>query len=161
MNTSEYNLGLKMKEWETAISLAQSAFQHKKYNTAIMLNKKALEIANNNFEDNIHCNTHKAVASIMISHFSLADTYIAIKSYDQAYLLYQQCFDFIQITNTNLSNRTIDFGTAICCAIKKLKHEWSAFEKEYSEELQEKHLIAPYEFKNSLSCLLEPNASIH
>ena len=150
-----------MKHWENTIRQAQLAFQAKVYSAAIVLNKEALDIASNTFEENVKHDVYKAVASVMVSHFSLADSYIAIKAYDQAHDVYQECSYFIRTINVSSLHKNIDFKAAVHHAMNKLKHEWSIFKKYHGHDVPESQLIAPHEFQQNLSYLLKPNLSVH
>jgi tetratricopeptide (TPR) repeat protein len=148
-------------KWEITIRKAQLAFQNKVYSSAIALNKEALAMACDTYEENLKGNTHKAIASVMVSHFSLADAYIATQSYDQAYLLYQKALYFIQMTHKNTLHQSVDFKASVYHAISKLKYEWCTFNKLHNMKLVEQHFISPNEFHNNLNQILKHNQTIH
>ncbi|GHB68367.1 hypothetical protein GCM10008107_17300 [Psychrosphaera saromensis] len=149
-----------MREWENTMRQVKTAFNDKVFSTAISLNKKALSLANKAFDKNVSQDAHKAVASVMVSYFSLADSYIEIGSFDQAYKMYQKSFMFIQKLSNELHKNT-ELKIAIYKAISQLNNEWYSFKQRHEGNLLSTHRISPRDFKLNLGQLLKTHLATH
>lgn len=149
-----------MRKWENTMREAKVAFNDKVFSTAISLNKEALKLANKTFDENVMQDAHKAVASVMVSYFSLADSYIEIGSFDQAYKMYQKSFVFIQKLS-NRSHKNTELEMAIYKAISQLNNEWYSFKQRYEDNLLSTHRISPSDFKLNLGRLLKTHLATH
>ena len=73
-----------MQQWEELMKATNEAYQKRCYYTALELCQRALHLAVNRFEKR-HSDDHdRMLAAIMVSHFNLVDTYIALDQVDRA-----------------------------------------------------------------------------
>jgi len=138
-----------MKEWEKTMLEAKQAFNNKIFSAAIFLNKHALDIATTLFNDNLHYDPEKAVASVMVSYFSLADSYIAIRDFKQAYDMYQLSFNFLQYVNQE-QDKSLEISLAVSHGISHLQKEWILFIKHHHDKVTEASPILETEFGKKL-----------
>ncbi|WP_426358173.1 hypothetical protein ACPUVO_17295 [Pseudocolwellia sp. HL-MZ19] len=149
-----------MKEWESTMIEAKQAFNDKVFSAAIFLNKHAVDIAISGFNENVVSDAEKAVASVMVSYFSLADSYIAIRDFKQAYNMYQLSFSFLQTLNQEHSEELV-ISRAVSHGISHLKIEWSLFVKDHQDKITELNPILGNAFQTNLHTLTSPSAVVH
>lgn len=148
-----------MLEWENTIREAKEAFNNKIFSVAIFLNKQALDLANERFDENVKVDAEKSVAAVMVSYFSLIDSYVEIRDFKQAYNIYQQSFNFLKIITSTLY-KSPNFELAACHAVSHLKNEWSLFYKNHQDELKSIPSSCPNEFQSSLNTLMRSHSSV-
>ena len=128
-----------MSEWENKMTQVRKAFDLKVFHLAISENYQALALAKRDYADNLDENndSEKSVASVMVSYFSLADSYIEIKDFDSACWMYQQSLNFIrELYKDSLQKSGLE--TVIHHAANKLKLEWNQFQRNHQDESMEK-----------------------
>lgn len=147
-----------MKEWESTMKEAKEAFNDKFFSIAIFLNKQALDLANELFDESVKIDAEKSVAAVMVSYFSLVDSYVEIRDFKQAYNIYQQSFSFLQSTSTAYKSPNLE--SAACHAVSHLKNEWGLFYKNYKDELKTITSSYPNEFQSNLNTLMSSHSSV-
>ncbi|XPF93980.1 hypothetical protein ACM9HF_18505 [Colwellia sp. RE-S-Sl-9] len=149
-----------MKEWESIMREAKQAFNDKVFSVAIFLNKQALDVANDRFNEYVNEDAEKSVAAVMVSYFSLADSYIQIRDFQQAYSIYQQSFSFLQVITSDLyKNRELE--VAASHGMSHLKNEWYLFIKHHENKLQTLTPSLIHQFQKNLNQLMSATLTIH
>ncbi len=149
-----------MQQWESTMRSAQKAFDNRSYHQAISLNKHALDLAIAQFQKNSVKNVDRAVAAVMVTHFSLVDAYIELADFNQAYAQFQHCFKFITFIN-KASDKTPELDRAISLAANKLKMEWLQFHKYHDDDLSQQQRLLPDEFQKNMNSFLTVNLTVH
>jgi len=139
-----------MLKWENVMRQAKQAFDDKVFSVAIYLNKEALDVARDGFNEQVGVDPEKAVASVMVSCFSLADSYIQIRDFEKAYQAYQRSFAFLKMI-IHSPNQTPALEAAVYHAVSHLKHEWYLFNDTHAEELEQLKSLDVGEFHSGLS----------
>ncbi|MBO9488829.1 hypothetical protein J7384_00475 [Endozoicomonas sp. G2_1] len=119
-----------MDNWENKIKQAQFAFEKQQFDKAIKLSGQALTMASRAFSQVAVGDIQKAIATIVISYFSLADGYLAIESHDKVLRSYQNCLSFVIKANDMTSSSAIDHSVAIAMATVKIDEKWQAFKQQ-------------------------------
>ena len=148
-----------MLEWENTMREAKEAFNNKVFSVAIFLNKQALDLASERFDENVKIDAEKSVAAVMVSYFSLVDSYVEIRDFKQAYNIYQRSFDFLNILMST-TYKSSNLESAVSHAISHLKNEWGLFYKNHKDELKTMTTLLPNEFQSSLNTLMSSHSSV-
>lgn len=149
-----------MKEWERVMREAKQAFNDKVFSAALFLNKQALDLAKECFNEHVSEDPEGAVAAVMVSHFSLADSYIQIRDFQQAFDTYQLCFDFVQVIS-DTPEQSKGMEVAISHAVSHLQKEWYLFIKHHKDKLELMESSLTNDFQHHLHTLTNAPHVVH
>jgi hypothetical protein len=138
-----------MKKWESTMREAKQAFNDNLFSIAIFLNKQALDLAHENFGEYVHEDAEKSVAAVMVSYFSLADSYIQIRDFQQVYKMYQSSFNFLQVLMSDTYKKTAVEAAAFH-GMSHWRNEWSLFIKSHKDKLDMPSLYLKNVFQKNL-----------
>jgi len=149
-----------MWDWENTLKQAKKAYYDKAFITAITLNQQALAIAKSSLTDTVNLTSPKVISSIMVSYLSLADSYIKIMDFANAYQVYQRSLYFLQKINKQ-PGKTVEQTTAIFNGAIKLQMDGTLFCKRHRHDISSNQQKLQDEFQLGLADLIAPRASVH
>ncbi len=123
-----------MEQWKTLAQASNRAFASHQYYTALELCEKALDEAlkcNANEEDS---NRDSLLAAVLVSHFNLVDTHMAMHCIDKAVAEFQQALGFLQRQLRQAQGCDIR-KAAVLRAGACLHREWHMFFKQNHTDL--------------------------
>lgn len=149
-----------MEKWQRVMREAKQAFDDKVFSVAIFLNKQALDLAKECFNEYVEEDPETSVAAVMVSHFSLADSYIQIRDFHQAFETYQLCFNFLQVISVE-SYKSTGMEMAISHGVSHLQKEWYLFIKHHEDKLESIEPALTNNFQHHLHTLTNTAHVVH
>ena len=148
-----------MDQWETITLEAKVAFKKKCYLQAVTLNKQALSISKNNFDEDFEVDPEKAIAKITVSHYNLADSYTELHDLTEAYSHLENVLEMLKylIHQTHFSSVQSD---AIVKSVSVFYREWNGLLKRFTNDEcanNTKHIL----INNDLEQLLNHSSYSH
>ena len=129
-----------MDQWEELMKATNKAFETHCYYTALELCQRALRQAINCFESHKDPDADKMLSAVMVSHFNLADTYIALDQYVRAAEVFEDASIYLQ--ELMLEQHLDELQkTAVLRAGNCLHMEWCRFFNQHHAELP--HEVQP------------------
>ena len=123
-----------MDQWETVMKATNDAFKNQCYYTALELGQKALKLAAYKFEHHCNCDSDKQIAAVMVSHFNLADTYIALDQFNDAVNEFETARSYIEMLVQHDVCDDVK-KTAALRAGSYLQQEWNMFVQKHKTQL--------------------------
>lgn len=123
-----------MEQWEELMKATNKAYETNCYYTALELCQRALRQAVRCFEGQLDPDSDQLLSAVMVSHFNLADTYIALDQVIQAAEIFEDASIYLQGL---LADQQL--GELQKCAVLRagncLHTEWNRFFHKYHAEL--------------------------
>ena len=129
-----YERGTCMEQWKILMRATIDAFQSAHYYTALELAEKALNIATLDLNRPCNCDADKKVAAVMVSHFNLADTYVALQQFEEAAHIFEDAREYL----TEVISKDQFHDIKKVAALKAggyLQQEWLLFQKKHQTQL--------------------------
>jgi hypothetical protein len=124
-----------MQEWETLMGQAKSGYQESAYELAIQLNRSALTLARDKFDGLFSQDPDKALASMLVSHFSLTDGLLAKADYEAARYQLITASDFLFSVVQRAGNMTENERLALLRGLQRLRFECLHFAQQIAKQL--------------------------
>ena len=121
-----------MKEWERLIRQGIKCHQLGLFSESIQFNHQALSIALDHVEVVFAADPDKAVATVLVSYFNLADNYQALADLVKADKLLQRGLTFLQ--QTALIATQAHQIEALMRGFTQWKMHWSLFSSTYGQD---------------------------
>lgn len=116
-----------MEKWQEATTRGNTEFTLKYFGNAILLYNEARDIARHQFSENARVSCGRAISQVVITHFNLADCYIALNQYDRASEFYYQAQQFLLNIGSDEVENTDELYAAIDHAMGHVNSVWQQF----------------------------------
>ena len=132
-----------MDKWQQYTLRGNTEYKLKCYRDAILLHNRALDCARLQFERTAAASVERAVSQVVISHFSLADCYTALKEIDRAseFYLWAQGF-LLELRGQQHSDRLL---ASINHALSHTDQLWREFLGKYREQIPYHRMLQYHE----------------
>lgn len=149
-----------MDTWKQYTLRANTEYQLACYGNAILMHNQALDHARHHFGDEADNCLEQAIARVMISHFNLADCYMALEEYSRAADCYLAAQGFL--VDVAQGSVTVDSDQqALLHANGHLHTLWHKLVKDHGPALAWRHQLAYHERSRELLSAAEAGVVRH
>ncbi len=139
---------------------AKQRYQDRNYQQAIDLNLEAIVIAQKSFAQTFIVDPNKAIAMVLVSHFSLIDGYEAQADFLTARQCFESAADFLLAVKADYPLNEAQKQSLIQGA-QKLKHEWATFYRNHNQTLMGSPLIHAPSIADRIGSLFTTPMPLH
>jgi tetratricopeptide (TPR) repeat protein len=130
-----------LNRWKCAIARGNTEFGLRYFGNAILMYQQALDIARFDFPDTARRSIDEAIAKVVITHFNLADCYIALEEIERAADLYLDAQNFLLNLQAPTYLSQDEFRQALMHAASHGNFLWMEFVKKYRGQLDQDQLL--------------------
>lgn len=127
--------------WKCAIARGNTEFNLRYFGNAILMYHQALDIARFEFDDTARRSVDEAIAKVVITHFNLADCYIALEEIERAADLYLDAQSFLLNLQSPEHIPQSEFRQALMHAASHGNFLWMEFVKKHRGDLDQDQLL--------------------
>lgn len=128
-----------MDKWQQLIRSAKQANHHQAYQRASGMAQRALDMAKQQFPRDFKNHPDQAAAAVLVSYFTLNESYLGNADYLAAERNFKQAVDFLTKAQQIFAKSEAQQATVIRGA-QQIQFEWGNFTREYADKFSELHL---------------------